>query len=985
MTDLDRRDFLKVVGLSTGAALAAGCGDPLEKVIPYLNQPEEVVPGISTYYNSTCRECPAACGIRVTTREGRPIKVDGNPDDPVSRGSLCVRGQASLNRTYDAARFAGPLRREGDGWVPITWDEGIALLAEKVGGARGKVAFVGGTETGTLDVLIDRFLAAAGSSNRLRFEPYAHEALRSANEAVFGTDAVPHFALEAADVLVSFGTDFIETWLNPLQNQVNFSRSRANGKGYAVCVGPRLGVSGANADQWLAPEPGTEVLVALALAHEVARAKGGVPQSLRRVLEGYTAKSVAEPTGLPAAKIADLAERIARARAPLALPPGVEIQGTNAASLAAAVQILNWVSGAVGTTVVFGPDHGVDRLARFRDLGELAGKMRGGEVRVLLVHEANPVYAAPQVGFADAARSGDVFTISFSSAADETTDLADLVLPDSTAYESWGDAEPIRGIRRLQQPTLRPLRDTRSLGDVLLAAGRALGASGFEAPSLRAAIVERWGADGFDAKLAQGGVFERAATRSVSLAPGVSSLRFEPAKLSGDAADPVLVVYPSLHFYDGRSQRIAILNEVPDPVIKTHWGSYAELAEETAAQLGVTVGDVVEIRTEAGSLEVPVYPHNAIRPGVVALSVGQGHQPVDPEAPLPDRREQRRINGRNAMTLVPSRLDPLGGGLAWLSTRAAIRPTGERALVGRAQITFDQEYRGIAKRTGAAGAAAAHGADADHAEPEHAETHEVVYPIQGDAEHLVVKKYDPALDSHLDSPYRWGMSVDLDRCTGCNSCIAACAVENNMPVVGEMNARVGREMFWMRVERYVERVGDWIDVSHTPMMCQHCGAAPCEAVCPTIATYHSTDGLNVMVPNRCIGTRFCSNNCPYKARRFNHYRYDGDYRWPENLGLNPDVMVRSKGVMEKCTMCLQRVQDGKDRASIEGREVRDGEIRMACQQACPSEAIVFGNLKDPASALVKLRSDERSYQVFDHLYTRPGVSYMRSVTRTDKA
>ena len=977
MSELDRRDFLKIVGMSAGAAATVACQDPLEAVIPYLNQPEEVVPGIATYYNSTCRECPAACGIRVKTREGRPIKVDGNPEDPIDGGSLCVRGQAGLHRTYDSARFKGPMRREGGDLVPIRWDEGMELLVEKLGAANGRVAFLGGAETGTLDGIVDAFLTALGSSKRLRFELYAHEALRSANERVFGTDAVPHFALDKADVIVAFGTDFLETWLNPLQNQRNLATARANGHGFAAYVGPRLGISGGNTDLWLAAAPGTEVLVALALAHEVAEERRAEP-ALRRMLADFTVEAVAAQAGLEAGQIRTLAQRIVGASAPLALPPGIEVQGTNAASFAAAVQILNYVSGAIGKTVEFGPDHNVGKLARFSDLKELAGELRGGEVSVLLVHGANPVYTAPQVGFADAMGSSGVYTVSFSSANDETTALADLVLPDHTPFEAWGDAEPIRGIRRLQQPTIRPLNDTRAIGDVLLDAGRALGKAGsLPGGSFQDVLKARWGAEGFDQKVASGGEFRTVGSRGVSLAAGAENLSFEPARLSGEEDGLALVVYPSLHFYDGRSQRLAALNEIPDPVTKTMWGSYAELNPETALELGVDVGDVVEVSTDAGSLELAVYPHLAVRPGVVAISVGQGHQPVDPNAPDPDYQQQRNTVGVNALEIVPGRLDPESGGLAWLSTRAAVRPTGARKLVARAQITFDQETRGVAKATTLA---ALMGHDDHEAEDAAHEAPDMHAPAS--SEHLVTKEYDPAADAHPDSPYRWGMSVDLDACVGCDACIMACNTENNIPVVGPDNARTGREMHWIRVERYVELGDDGqIDVRTVPMMCQHCGAAPCESVCPPIATYHSEDGLNVMVPNRCIGTRFCSNNCPYKARRFNYWPYDFFYREPEELILNPDVTVRSKGVMEKCTMCLQRITSAKDQAVLENRTVRDGEMQTACQQACPSNAISFGNLRDPESDVSKLRVDPRAYRIFEHLYTRPGVSYLRAVKR----
>lgn len=997
MPEIDRRDFLKIVGMTAGAAATVACKEPIHHIIPYLNQPEEVIPGIPTYYNTTCRICPAGCSVRVKTREGRPIKVDGNPDGPLSRGTLCVRGELGLMRTYDHTRFTGPMKRvdNPDGsisHVPVTWEEGMSILVAKLRDNQGKTFFLGGHETGTRDALIDVALAAVGSpGQRLRFEPYAHEALRTADELVFGTSAVPAFRIADADVLVAFGTDFIETWLSPLANQIGYSDARRDGKGHAVFVGPRLGLSGANTDQWLAPVPGTEVLVAIALASEVARRKGGAPDALQGLLAKHSAASVAERTGISAALIEKVAERIANASAPLALPPGVEVQGTNAARFAAAVQILNVVSGAIGKTVVFGPDHNVGKLARFQELSEVVGKVRGGEIGLVLVHDTNPAYTAPQVGIADAIVSGKAFTVSFASAPDETSKLADLILPDHTPYESWGDVEPVRGVKLLQQPTVRPLFDTRATIDVLLDAARALGASVPEG-AFRDQLRSAWGGiTGFDAALAKGGAWQAAGATGVSLAASAGSLDFAPAPLAGNATDPVLVVYPSHHLYDGRLSRVEALQEIPDPVTKTMWGSYAEIHPETATALGIELGDTLVVSTEGGEVEITAYPHVAIRPGVIAIQVGRGALPRDPAAPTSGQGQwQKDVIGVNAFKLIPGKLDPQSGALAWLSTHATVKNTKMRGEVIRAQITFDQEDRGFGKAVLLGelphlrpwGHEGDEGGHVPKSDPEHAE----IAAWQGDAEHLLIKEYDPASDADPASPYRWGMSIDQDSCTGCNACVAACITENNIPVTGPMNVRIGREMHWIRVERYVELVGEQeVDVRHTPMLCQHCGAAPCESVCPALATYHNKEGLNVMVPNRCIGTRFCSNNCPYKARRFNHWSYDWYVPTPENLALNPDVMVRAKGVMEKCTFCAQRINGAKDVARKEGRTVRDGEVQVACAQACPSNAITFGNLRDEESLVAKVRTIPRAYRILEHLYTRPAVSYLMSIRRAEEA
>jgi molybdopterin-containing oxidoreductase family iron-sulfur binding subunit len=1003
MPEIDRRDFLKIAGLTAGAAATVACREPVHKIIPYLVQPDEVTPGIATYYNSTCRECSGGCGIRVKTREGRPIKVDGNPDHPLSKGRLCVRGQVGHLRTYDTARFPGPMKRVVDAsgarsLQKISWDEGMTLLVDALKKGANKTVFLGGAETGTQDALFDQILAAIGSPHRVRFEPFAHEALRSADQLVFGTDAVPQFKIGASDVLIAFGTDFLETWLSPLSNQIDFIESRKAGKGFAIFVGPRLGLSGSNTDQWLAPSPGTEVLVALALASEVAKRKGGGPEALRGLLAKYTPASVAEKTGISQATLEGVAARIAAASAPLALPPGIEVQGTNAARFAAAVQILNVVSGAIGKTVVFGPDHNLGKLSRFNELSELAGKMRGGEVSVLLVHASNPAYSAPQVGLADALRSGNVFTVSFASAPNETAELADLILPDHTAFEAWGDAEPVRGVKTLQQPTVRPLFDTRATADVLLDAARALGAS-VPAGSFRDLLIAAWGGRAsFDVALGRGGEWKEVTPVGVSLAAGAASVDFEPAPLAGNASDPVLVVYPSHHLYDGRLWRVQVLHEIPDPVTKTMWGSYAELNPETAALLDVEMGDVLAIKTEAGELQVPAFPHDTVRPGVIALQVGRGGLPRNPEAPLePQSYWQREVIGVNAYSLIPGKLDPQSGALAWLSTHASVVNTKGRKPVIRAQLTFDQQGRGFGMACTTEELAEAekhHGEDngESHGEEHHpfgasSNPHRLhPLPVQGSAAHLLTKAYDPANDANPDSPYRWGMSIDQDACTGCNACMAACITENNIPVVGPENIRIGREMHWIRIERYFEVADEHeVDVRHTPMLCQHCGAAPCESVCPALATYHSKEGLNVMVENRCIGTRFCSNNCPYKARRFNHWSYDWYVPDPENWALNPDVMVRAKGVMEKCTFCVQRINSAKDVARKEGREVRDGEIVTACQQACPSNAIVFGNLREKAAVVTEARNVPRAYRVLEHLYTRPAVSYLMNIRRVEEA
>ena len=969
MPELDRREFLKVVGLGAGAAATVACEEPVRKIIPYLNQPEEIVPGVATWYASTCRECPNACSIQVKTREGRPIKVEGNPDDPVTGGKVCVRGQAGLYRSYDAYRFRGPMKRQGDKLVPTSWEEALATVAARLRAAldSGKVAWLGPQDTRVSGQNVEAFMDAIGGRQPLRYETLAWEALRSANERIFAVDAIPRFDFAASDLVVSFGADFEETWLNPVENQRGYADARRGGKGFGVWVGPRLSMTGADMDQWIAPEPGTEILIALALANEVARKKGSDLGNARAALSRFTAASVAAETGVDAELIEQLAERIAKAHAPLALPPGNELLGANGTAFAAAVQLLNLASGAIGTTVRFGPNRDLGKLGRFRSMKELAGYMRGGEVAVLFVKDVNPVYSVPEAfGFEDALEQVP-FVVSFSSANDETTAHADLVLPDNTPFESWDELEPVSGLRVLQQPTLRPLFDTRPTGEVLAELARSVGrgermSSGDSRAAVAAGFPGR-----FEAVLAKGGEGAPAGTVSVSLRNDLSGLDFSPAPLEGEG-ELTLLAYPSLHFYDGRSARIQRLQEVPDPVTKTMWGSYAELHPDTAKRLDLEKGDVVRVRTSSGQIELPVFPHEALRPGVVAVAIGQGHRPVDPDLNLSESWQNhdwlglRDVHGVNVLSVLPGKIDPVSGGLAWLSAKASVEKTGERRHVVASQGAFEQQGRGIAQETTLA---AVLGQE----------------PAPRDAPELIVKDYDPARDSAPDSPYRWGMTIDLDACSGCNACITACAQENNTPTVGEEMVRVGREMQWIRLERYVDKRDDELDVRKAVMLCQQCGAAPCENVCPVYATYHTGEGLNAMVYNRCIGTRYCSNNCPYKVRRFNYLPYDFMVPEPENWALNPDVTVRTKGVMEKCTFCVQRIQEKKFEAKRDGRLVKDGEITPACAQTCPSEAIVFGNLKDPGSRVSKSWQEPRAYTALEQLNTRPAVGSLKQIDR----
>lgn len=470
--------------------------------------------------------------------------------------------------------------------------------------------------------------------------------------------------------------------------------------------------------------------------------------------------------------------------------------------------------------------------------------------------------------------------------------------------------------------------------------------------------------------------------------PSASAPRLEVAepKFTGQG-EYTLVPFPSLLLYDGRGAALPLLQEIPDPVTSVAWDSWAEISNATAEKLGVELGDVIAIETSAGRIEVPAFPRGGIRDDVVAVPIGQGHT-VGLFASKAAQGMPGVARGVNVADALPAAVDE-SGGRAWLTERATITPTGRHRRPPT--LRFSDNKRGRQLGEAVSLAALTGGAEAGHGQTGgdgHGEAHEILEP------------YDAAADAAPASPYRWGMTVDLDRCTGCSACIAACYVENNIPRVGEEESRRVRQMAWLRVERYVgegepelgtgrtrsypsrEELGN-TDVRNSPMMCQQCGSAPCEPVCPVIAAYHNDEGLNGMIYNRCIGTRYCANNCSYKVRRFNYF--DNQItKWPSpmELGLNPDVTVRGQGVMEKCTFCVQRIQAARQDAKNAGQQIPDGAVRTACQQTCPSDAIAFGNLRDPQSEVVKRADDpKRGYHALHVLNTRPAVTYLAKVTR----
>ncbi|MGH7277753.1 MAG: molybdopterin dinucleotide binding domain-containing protein, partial [Candidatus Rokuibacteriota bacterium] len=641
----------------------------------------------------------------------------------------------------------------------------------------------------------------------------------------------------------------------------------------------------------------------------------------------------------------------------LAVGGGVAVTGPDATATMTAINLLNAAAGNVGRTVRFGPDSAFGKVTPYAEVTRLAAAMAAGEVQLLLLGpDVNPVFTLPGgLRFADAVRKVP-FVVSFAREPDETTALAHLVLPDRHWLESWGDYAPREGVVGLMQPVTAVIRDSRPMADVLLETGRAVlgtdeGTGPLPWPSFEHYVREAWESltgGQWEAALRQGGVWKDVAP--VAVTARVSPVDAAPPRAQGEGL--TLIPYPSFRFYDGRSAARSWLHEVPDTMTQIAWDAWVEIAPATAERLGIARGDVVTVTSPHGAVELPAYISPSLHPDAVAIPIGHRY------APYHGRYVAAAPTSMNPVALLPATPETPSGGPLYAGLRVTLAKTGGRRPLAILQATHDQDHRELARHVDlrAAREQALRGKPGLH------ELGSLYPPLQYPG-------------------YRWGMTVDVDACVGCQACVVACQAENNVPVVGKAQAAYGRQLHWLRLERWADGRVDHPMNSFLPMFCQHCEVAPCEPVCPVFAAYRTDEGINAQIYNRCVGTRYCGNNCPYHVRRFNWYSYE--FPAPLEVQLNPGVTVRQLGVMEKCSMCIQRIVAGKDRVRDEQRRVRDGDILTACQQTCPTQAITFGNLQDEASTVSKLSHSPRAYHVLGELGTRPGVTYLRKVVRQE--
>ncbi|MBI3646386.1 MAG: 4Fe-4S dicluster domain-containing protein, partial [Acidobacteriales bacterium] len=927
-----RRDFLKATGFTLGVAFATGCSRaPVQRAIPLLSQPEEMVPGRSLFYASTCAGCSAGCGLLAKVRDGRPIKLEGNAQHPVSRGGLCATGQANILGLYDSQRLQH-------------------LLSATI-------------TSPTRRATIQEFLRSFPDARHIVYDPLSNSALLDAHEQTHGVRILPRFHFDRAEVIVSFDADFLGTWISPVEYTADYRAGRdleTKRVSWHAQFESRMSVTGSKADRRFAIAPGEMGLLLTHLAQRVSR-KAAAP-----FVPGEP-----EAASIDTAFLDELAERLWRTRG-----RSLVVCGTNDLQQQVLCNYLNHLLGNYGSTLdVEKPS--LQGQGSDRELEGLLGELRDGKVKALFVHGVNPVFDLPNSdGLAEALRKVPLL-VSFAQRVDETSALARHVLPEPHYLEFWNDAETVSGVVSISQPTVHPLGDTRSLLETIAAwNGKPKPAYEILREHWKATIFPRQKKDtDFDAfwdRTVHDGFAE---VESVSIKPkpfNAAAVRPVLHAQRPDANSFALVLYPTVAMLDGRNAYNPWLHELPDPITKVTWDNYACISSVAAQRLGVADGDVVRLEPSVGqAFEIPAYIQPGQQDQVIALALGYGS----------------KLSARFAKV-----------GPQWLDAMISV---GDDGVVGVNAAPLLRLSDGVLKYDGAQVKVSRSGKSRELASTQTHNTLTVPRKLTpaGSGPRPVVQEttlaaylQDPhaGVEDHeekedlwpTDHPYngpRWGMVIDQNACTGCSSCVIACQVENNIPVVGRDEIRRNREMHWLRIDRYYsETESGQVEVSYEPLMCQQCENAPCETVCPVLATVHSEDGLNQQVYNRCIGTRYCANNCPYKARRFNWFNYAHDDQL-QNLVLNPDVTVRSRGVMEKCTFCVQRIQEAKIEAKRRGEKVSDGAVQTACQQSCPAQAIYFGDLNDPNSQVGKAMANPRRYRVLEELNVRPAVGYLTIV------
>jgi molybdopterin-containing oxidoreductase family iron-sulfur binding subunit len=1025
-TSSNRRNFLKVFGfsVSSAAVLTACSKTPVKYSLPYVDKPSEILPSVANYYASSFFDGSEYVSVLVKSREGRPIKIEGNPSSTVTKGGASAAAFASVLGLYDTNRYEVPSSASG---INGSWEKADAEIGQALAGARSIRILSSTLLSPSSEAVIARFVAKYPTTKWIQYDADSASGILEANEANFGKRSIPSYHFDKADLIVSIGADFLGTWLSPTEYTRQFATRRKVSKqernlNRLIVFESHLSLTGSNADLRVPYKPSQEGQVVLKLYNEIASLAG-------------KPRLAGDGADLAGNAVTAYAKELWNNQA-----KSLVVSGSNDPNVQQLVNGINVLLGNYGKTIDL-INHANIRRGSDKEVQGFLEELKAGQVDAVFFVDTNPVYTLPNGKELGAALANVKVSVSFSHKPDETANACNYRLPSHHWLEAWGDAQPYKGSFSIIQPNIRPLYKTRAWQDSLLkwsgesqdyvAFQRAwwkenifsvakdnLGYREFLKNDLYSA-GRTPGFEDFWRYVVSVGVLDLTeripgVLEYKGIGEGVVSAITSEYKATADKTLEA-VVYSKVSIGQGVDADNPWLQEMPDPITKATWDNYVCVSPAYATEKGLKQTDVVTVSAGGAKFDLPVLILPGLQRYTVAIAAGYGRTVAGPAA---------QGIGANANVLRSFK----GSTFRSHADGVTLTPKGETypialtqthgTVMGRAIVyettlkDYDKDTAALVEKRG------------------HIQHHNKLYTLYKD---------------YPMTGHRWAMVIDLNSCTGCGACVVSCQSENNIPVVGKKEVLRGREMHWIRIDRYFSTDGDpsgnlgtqhagvtvkesatpskfedesaeaLPEVVFQPMMCQHCDNAPCENVCPVLATVHSSEGLNQQAYNRCFGTRYCANNCPYKVRRFNWLDYTNNGQgagaflkteFIHNPGvedntfydsqdqpakvnvrrmvLNPDVTVRARGVMEKCSFCVQRLQAGKLTAKKEGRKLQDGDVMVACQQSCPAQCITFGDLNDPESAVSKLYASERGFQVLEDLKVLPSITYLAKVRNQDE-
>ncbi len=959
-----RRDFLKYLGFGMAAVSLAACEAPLRNSISYLNKPEDIEPGIPNWYATTYSSGGDFASILVKTREGRPIKIEGNKSSSITKGGVSAKVHASILGLYDNAKLKGATK----GSTAVDWktlDAEVVAELSKIAAAGGQIRIVSSTTLSpSTKAVIAGFIAKYPTAKHVIYDATSASGLIQANATSFGQAVIPAYDFSKAKTIVAINADFMGSWLSPIEFAAQWAKTRKLSSAkeggnneisrhYQFEAG--MTNTGASADYRGTMKPSQEGLVALALYNKLT---GGAAVSINAATDKIIAKAATDLRASGSASIV--------------------VSGSNDANVQTIVNAINANLGTIGTTIDFG--HPVNyRQGNDLAMNDFITEAKAGQIAAVIFMDANPVYNHPRSEDVKAGIAKAKLSISLSDRSDETASLCQYIAPNSHYLESWGDAEPKRGSFALMQPTISPIYKTRQLQDSLLAWS---GASSDYYSFLKSYWSKNilnglsWEKAVYAGVLETGSSESSGATFKGDVAAAASAVK------AVKSAGLELSIYESVALGNGSEANNPWLLEMPDPVSKVTWENYIAISPKDAKAQGLAQGDWANLTVNGKTIELPVLEQPGQSEGSVSVALGFGREKAGKAA---------NGAGVNAYPLT----SVVGGSVVYSASGVTLAKTKDNYTMAQTQTHSTVMARQAVIQESIL---------SEYKKDVKAGRFEPKIPTSDGMK----KPYQISLwNGHEKKNHSWGMVIDLNLCNGCNACVVSCNAENNVSTVGKVEVARAREMHWLRIDRYyssdaaiddvagLEIASENPEVVFQPMMCQHCSNAPCETVCPVLATTHSSEGLNQMTYNRCVGTRYCANNCPYKVRRFNWFKYyeneNFDYHHNNDLGrmaINPEVTMRSRGVIEKCSMCVQRIQSGKLEAKKERRRLYADEIQTACSQSCPTGAITFGDMNDEASTISKILAVEnegRAFHMLEEINVKPQVSYLTKIRNRDES